>query len=47
MVECFPYMEEVAGSSPAGCTNGSIAQLVEHCTEDAGVGGSNPPRTTL
>jgi hypothetical protein len=26
--------------------NGTVAQLVEHRTEDASVGGSNPPRST-
>ena len=27
-------------------TQGTVAQLVEHCTEDAGVTGSNPVGTT-
>ena len=32
---------ELGGSSPSTSTNGDVAQLVEHCTEDAGVSSSN------
>ena len=28
-------------------TKGAVAQLVEHRTENPGVGGSTPPRTTI
>lgn len=38
-------------TTSGGCGNnrdiGSVAQLVEHGTENPGVGGSNPPRPTL
>src|SRR4051812_25345732 len=32
---------------PAGGRGAQVAQLVEHCTENAGVGGSNPPLGTI
>lgn len=32
---------------PGVPNNGSVAQLVEHCTENAGVGGSTPPGATI
>ncbi len=32
---------ELGGSSPSASTIGDVAQLVEHCTEDAGVSSSN------
>ena len=31
---------------PSGGRGAQVAQLVEHCTENAGVGGSNPPLGT-
>lgn len=52
-------MEDITGLSPVETyalvrvqvplpvPNGSIAQMVEHQTENLGVGGSIPPRTTI
>ncbi len=36
-----PFSFEFVGSSPSTPTIGDVAQLVEHCTEDAGVSSSN------
>ncbi len=53
--ERLPYKQEVVGSSPAAPTRvrnhrylmcGQVAQLVEHWTENPGVGGSIPPLAT-
>ena len=35
------------GYTPAFQRDAQVAQLVEHCTENAGVGGSNPPLGTI
>ena len=47
--ERLPYKQEVVGSSPAAPTrsSGQVAQLVEHWTENPGVGGSIPPLATI
>ena len=44
LVSRLVWDQEIAGSSPVTSTNGNVdvAQLVEHCPEEAGVGGSNP-----
>ena len=37
----------MVGENPSTrAKNGDVAQLVEHCPEEAGVGGSNPSVTT-
>lgn len=38
---------KVVGSNPTPATNGSVAQLVEHRTENPCVGGSSPSWTTI
>ena len=35
------------GYTAAFQRDAQVAQLVEHCTENAGVGGSNPPLGTI
>lgn len=37
---------ESTGSNPVSGTNVRVAQQVEHCAENAGVGGSSPPLHT-
>jgi hypothetical protein len=47
----FPVLLALDEASELGYTaafqhNAQVAQLVEHCTENAGVGGSSPPLGT-
>lgn len=45
--DCKSALIEFGGSSPSTPTIGDVAQLVEHCTEDAGVSSSNLFITTI
>jgi hypothetical protein len=42
----YPYNRDVPQGAPGGL-GAQVAQLVEHCTENAGVGGSIPPLGTI
>ena len=46
VVYASDWKSEDTGSTPVVTTHGTVAQLVEHRTEGASVGGSNPSRST-